>query len=776
MIVTKSWLNEWVDLVDIDTDTLCKTFNSIGLEVDRRHSYEIPKKIVIGYVKSCEKHPDADKLNICKVDIGTGVRQIVCGASNVKEGLHVAVATIGAIMPNGLEIKPVKLRGIDSEGMICSSTEINLPKLEDGIMILDDSIGNIELGQELSKNIYLNDDLIEIELTANRGDCLSIRGVARDLCAAFDKALKEVSLFEDEKRLGIGRILNLEHNDIDDTDLIYRAVEIKELKVPLKIELRVAQLERECKSPIEKLLHYCTHASGVILRAYPYESIQKLNENKALISVKKDENYYTSIYAPSKLSTVGVNQERALEESETNGVFILEASYIAPDVISKKMFLKKCKSDDLYYRTSRGSEPDINLGIQILLNSIEQNGDVNVYGGTFTVHCSRDEKNVTISLEDIESIIGMNINKTKVIHIFQNLGFNISKSQGEKFIISVPLFRHDIEHKQDIVEEIVRMVGIDNITSSPLQFSEKNRLNSDYNEYKKKRVYRHRSSTAGFNESIHFIFNSQESLEKYGFECIDESTKLLNPIVNTMDTLRPTLMLSLIEAASNNIKMGKKSVGLFEVGTVFNTHRAESTKIAFLFSGDEKLDDLSVNGKAKKITFDAFSKKISTIIGDIELLQSSTSHKLSHPYICADLQINGNTVGQMFKLHPSVAKDFDLEETMLCELDFDLLEYELKTAKEFSKFQASFRDLSLLVPKNINFIEIKKVITEASSSEVVRFYPADRYEDESLQNNISLTVRFVLQSLSKTLEEDDINRAMDSILSALNEKLNIGLR
>ena len=211
MIVTRSWLNEWIDLDGISTDDLCKTFNSIGLEVDSLVSYDVPKKIVFGKVIECEKHPDADKLNVCKVDIGTSIRQIVCGASNVRIGLDVVVATIGATMPGGLVIKPVKLRGIESEGMICSATEIGLPDFQDGILEIDSSIGKYALGQEVSTNEIFSDDIIEIELTANRGDCLSIRGVARDLSAAYDRELKDHKINETDNKKGIGRLLSLSH-------------------------------------------------------------------------------------------------------------------------------------------------------------------------------------------------------------------------------------------------------------------------------------------------------------------------------------------------------------------------------------------------------------------------------------------------------------------------------------------------------------------------------------------------------------------------------------
>ena len=186
MIITRSWLEEFIDISKISTDEICKTLNAIGLEVDSVEKISIPSKVVVGKVIKKEKHPDADKLNICQVDIGSKVEQIVCGASNVDENQFVAVATVGAVLGDDFKIKAAKLRGVESNGMICSSTELGLPKLNDGIMVLDNSIGELVLGKELKDYPLINDDVIEIGLTPNRGDCLSILGVARELSAYYN--------------------------------------------------------------------------------------------------------------------------------------------------------------------------------------------------------------------------------------------------------------------------------------------------------------------------------------------------------------------------------------------------------------------------------------------------------------------------------------------------------------------------------------------------------------------------------------------------------------
>ena len=780
MIITRSWLNEWIDLTDITTEDLEKTFNRIGLEVERTHIYEIPKKIIFGKVLECEKHPDADKLNVCQVDIGSSTRQIVCGASNVRAGLNVVVATIGATMPNGMEIKPVKLRGVDSEGMICSASEIGLEDCQDGILEIDSSVGNYKLGDEVSTNPIFSDVLIEIELTANRGDCLSIRGIARDLSAAYNRPLKNNNTEENEdKRVGIGRILNLSHVQGLNVNLRYRAIDLKELNISLVVKLRLAQIEEKRETDIEAIMLYATHSSGVILRAYDFGFFCGENESVAKIELAEDENAYSSIMTEKfkkKASTVGIIQEDESKVTSSEGTILIEASYIPPEIISRKMQECKIPSGPMYYKTSRGSEPELNQGLNLCLNMISKNSSSSIFGGVIEICNTSEDKVISITKKEIDDFIGAEIDKVKITKLLNNLGFDIRKSSADNFVITVPKFRHDISHKQDIVEEIVRLVGIDNIPSKPFILTEDNRLESDYFTYKKKSDYRHKAAYSGFFESIHFVFDEKEVLNKYGFKTISENLELLNPIVKTLDTLRPTLLTGLLKAASHNSKNGYTSIKLFEVGSLFNSSREESVKMAFLFSGDKEKESLANAGKPDKIDFAIFAQKVSNVIGKFELKEYETEHKLSHQYQCAKIIIDEEIVGEMFRVHPDVENDYDLDITYVCELEFDKLPYGLKVAKKSSKYQASFKDLSLIMPKTMSYEKVKNVINGANVNNLVRFYSVDKYSDESLGENMSLSVRFVLQSHEKTLEEEDITSAMDSILKALKSELGIGLR
>lgn len=777
MIVTKNWLNEWIDLDNVTTEQLLKTLNAIGLEVSRHESICVPKGVVVGFVEGCEKHPDADKLNVCQVNLGDEICQIVCGASNVRAGIYVAVATLGTQLPSGLTIKEAKLRGMESHGMICSSTEIGLPKMGEGIMILDKSIGELINGKNLSEYDAFSDDIIEIELTANRGDCLSIRGVARDLCAALSKNLREITMtVEAEGRLGIGRILQLQHTEPSHVELLYGAVEIKKLTLPFLVALRMAMVEKSFANTMDTLLGYVTHSTGVIVSAYPFSAFQEASNGKAVITLAQESHGYNAIFGQTQLSVVGVSQNEEVRFGESDGLAVIEASYISPEVIAKKMSETKIASSAVYYHASRGSEPTLKIGIDYAMKLLEQSSVSLIYGGNLELRSPKETTIITLHEEEFESFIGMKIDKLTITQILKNLGMSLSKPSPSAFAISVPCFRHDILTKQDIIEEIVRIIGIDKIPSKPFAFCEKNRHTTDFEAYKKNRIYRHRSAQNGFFESVHFIFNERTACERFGFICTDADKELLNPITATLDTLRPTLLIGLLNAASLNSKSNQKKIALFESGMIFDPQRQEKKRIAFLMSGAVEGEKIANGGKPPMVDFQGFVQKISDVIGSFEMIPFVPEHTLAHPYISAKVMMEGKTIGELFRLHPSVEEEFDLPITFMCELDMDALPYGLVEAHPFSKYQPSFRDLSLIVPKTLPYERIKAVIAKHASADVKRFYPVDRYESETLGDQVSLSVRFMLQSEEKTLEEEDITAAVEWILTGLNEELGIGLR
>ena len=773
MIITRKWLQEFIDISKISTEDICKTLNSIGLEVDSVEKILIPNDVVVGKVLSKEKHPDADKLNVCQVDLGSEQVQIVCGAKNVDAGQFVPVAKVGCILGDDFKIKKAKLRGLESLGMICSTTEIGLPKLNDGILELDDSIGELILGKDLNEYGILNDDIIEIELTANRGDCLSIHGVAREIGAYYGIACIDSEKEENSNDIGIGQVFELSYEGTIDSDVVYKAYDLENFTMPMITKLRAGIIDKfDEKNNTKTLLNYITHSTGVILNAYSKENIQI--DDKASLTVSKDQYGFDIIKnGENTMSTIGVDLNDTKPNDEK---YIIEASYINPDLLSKKVFETKTETGDVYYRSSRGSEPDLDFGLEYLTSFISKNNGL-VYNSFKSNIEETPENIIDVNIRKVNSIIGQIVTKAEIENILTSLGFDVKDNNEEVLAVTVPKYRHDIVNIADITEEIVRMIGIDNIKSKPLKIDEVNRNNKTSADLQKKNRLRFKAIENGFYETLTYVFSSKESLEKYSFKTVKEELDILNPIVKELNTFRSTILLNLVEACSSNFKNGIRSNSFFEIGTIFDENRNESKMISFVQTGSIEQEDITNSGKPQNIDFFAFAKKILNTVGkfDLEPMQNITNDFI-HPYQNADVIVNGKVIGFISKLHPSVSEDYDLSDTFIAEINFDEIKNDLITTQKYSKFQSSKKDLSILVSKDMPYKNIKDAINSLNNQNIKQFNLIDVYNDENLGDNESITIRFVLQNDNKTLEEKDITTTMDAILEVLNEKLDIQIR
>ena len=773
MIITRTWLEEFIDISKISTDEICKTLNSVGLEVDSLEKISIASNVVIGKVLEKIKHPDADKLNVCQVDVGDKTVQIVCGAKNVEAGQFVPVAMVGCDLGNNFIIKAAKLRGFESNGMICSSTELGLAKLNDGILELDDSIGELFHGKELKEYSKLSDDIIEVDLTANRGDCLSIYGMARELGAFYNIPMFELSKKVIHNDLSIGQILEIQCDGKIDSTLLFKAVDFTNLKLDVLQKLRVATLGKfKEDNKIKNILTYITHTTGVILNVYPIEKTLK-DKNFNILEIKKDEQGFDNIYSTEQLSKICVEHK---DVNSNNTDFIVEASYINPEFISKRVFETKIPTGEIYYKTSRGSEPDIEFGMDYFCNFVSNNGAF-IYRGHESFIDDIDKLTLEVSIRKVNAIIGQNIEKTEIERILISLGFEVKDAVDNALTVKVPYFRHDIKNIADVTEEIVRIIGIDNIIAKPLQIDEVNRVNKTSQDLIKKNKLRFKAIENGFYETLTYVFSSKENLEKYGFKTVKEELELINPIVKELNTYRTTILLNLVEACGNNFKVGARSTAFFEIGTIFDENREESKKISFIQTGFAQQEEISNAGKPKNIDFFTFSKKILNTIGKFDLEPMTIiDNSFIHPYQNANVLIDGKVVGFICKLHPSVCADFDLNDTFIAEINFDAIKNEIIKTGSYSKFQSSKKDLTIIAPKSLEYKEIKKAINSLNDKNIKQYNLIDIYHDEKLGENESLTIRFVLQSDEKTMEEEDITTTMNSILNILNENLSIGLR
>ncbi|NQY95265.1 MAG: phenylalanine--tRNA ligase subunit beta [Campylobacteraceae bacterium] len=772
MIITRAWIQEFIDISKISTDDICKTLNSIGLEVDSVTKYKIADNVVVGHVIKKEKHPDADKLSVCQVDIGTEVVQIVCGAKNVAQNQFVPVAVVGCQLSEDFVIKKAKLRGLESNGMICSSSELGLPALNDGILELDNSIGELILGKELNEYKLFNDDIIDIELTANRGDCLSINGVARELSTCYKLPFNEFEKNLNYNEIGIGQVIEIECDSNTDSSLIYKAVDFSDFRLPLLQKIRVGTIEKYTKNDIQNVIHYVTHTNGVLFNAYAKHETDLIDDLLTL-HIKKDKEGFDSVYGQNLLSTIGVETNK-IESNETT--YIIEANYTDPEQLSKKIFEKKKKTGDVFYKSSRGSEPHIVQGIDYFTTLISTYG-AKIYKGSESFIEDKQKITIDINTKKVNAIIGQSVPKAKIEIILSSLGFKVKDGGNNVLSIQIPLYRHDIKNIADVTEEIVRIIGIDNIKSKPLVIEEVNRVNKTSIDIAKKNKLRSKAISSGFYETLTYVFSSRENLIKNGFEVVDEKKDILNPITNELNTFRTTLLLNLVEATSNNFKLGLKRVALYEIGTIFNKNREESKRISFIYSGDNEIECFTNSGKPSEMSFFEFAKKVLNVIGkfDIEPM-SNISNNFIHPHQNGNIIIKGKVVGYISKLHPSIATSYDLPSSFIAEIDFDMITSTLVKAEQFSKFQSSKRDLSIITPKSMQYSKIKNIIYNIDDVNIKQFNLVDIYTDDKLGENESLTIRFVLQKDDKTMDEEDITSTMDNILDTLNNELGIGLR
>ena len=766
MIVTRSWLEEWVDLSGITTDEICKKLNAIGLEVDALTRYRMPEKIVVGYVKSCQKHPNADKLSVCQIDLGKETRQIVCGAKNIREGLYVPVATIGAVMPNGMKIKHAKLRGVESDGMVCSASELGLPELNKGILELDDSIGALEAGKPLNEYALLNDDVIEIELTANRGDCLSIHGVARELSVAFDRPMKSFEKIEEPRGEGIGRILQFIPQENPPVSLLYRALEIENLPLPLLIRLRAAWAELEAKTTMDHYFAYAIHTSGVILRRYDFAKIAQKERVRILLERYKES--LGAVKCEDRLaSIVGVWQDSDLIALDDAKRVIVEASYTRPELIAPAVKKEGLQTDALYYRTSRGSEPDLEFGMAVLMEVINRHAQTAWFSGTSEYAYGWEPVTLDIDIEEIEALVGQPVELSRAVNILSRLGFTIHKTEGGRIVLEVPPFRHDISNKQDVIEEIVRIVGIDHIAAKPLCFTEANRMTHDLARYRFVRDLRLRAVANGFFETVHYIFCDSDLVKRLGFKPLQESKALLNPITNEMNSLRPALMVTMLDTLKRNVAFSKRRIPLFEVGRVFDADRHERFHMLLVYAGEKEPASIQNAGKPEPIDLPSFVDLLAGVIGHFELRRCDATNGLMHPYLSAQILVEGEAVGTLSKLHPEVADAFDLPDTFYAELEMEKLQARHIEAEGISAFTPVQRDLSLLVPESLSYTQIRQALDGHLPETVSRYFPIDRYRDDAMGDRVSLTMRFIISSKEKTLEESEINTIMQSVLKRL---------
>ncbi len=747
-----------------DIAKLCEDLSRLGLEVESCIPCIAPKNVVVGKVLEKAPHKNAEKLSVCQVDVGKEVLQIVCGAKNVAPNQFVPVALNGALI-GSTTIAKTELRGVESHGMICSSSELGFPKINDGILELDESVGGLVLGKELNKYAPFNTHVLEISLTPNRGDCLSVLGIAREISAFYHTPLKPIKALNftpksDSITLSVGE--NIE------SYLAYYLVCNHSLKTPLNVKLSLAHNNALSENDLNNFIEFSAHFSGVIMNAY------SLNKTPMDLSVKNDENNLESVYINhQKRSTIAIKHQ---DQKDLSEYLLLEASYTDPISLSLKLHALKDKTlqkdNALIYRSARGSNPNLSDGLNFLSTHLK----AAILESKQTQHSLKDRA-LKFQLEDITEILGLAVEEEKIQSILKNLGFKVSvkepNSKPQILEVIAPNFRHDIKTIQDIAEEILRFVGIDHLISKPLDSVSNKKSNPHYDTHRFFENLKHKALACGFKEVIHYVFYSKEKQQKLGFEVLEDPLELQNPITTELNTLRTSLVCGLLDASLRNKNLGFKSIALYEKGSVYNSKREEIQKLGFLASGLQKKESYP-DAKGKAWDFYSFAECVSKVIGDFSLEKLTTQTPINHPYQSAKIIQNHEIIGVIAKIHPKVIQELDLFESYYAEIDASKLKRPAMLLKPFSIYPSSVRDLTLIIDENTAFSRIKKALKDAQIPNLSEILPLDIFKESN--NSIALSVRCVIHSLEKTLNDEEVNSAVQKALEILEKEFNARLK
>ena len=790
MKLSTNFVKDYIDLPeDIDVKTIAEDMTRVGNEYDDAGKLINATNLITGVVKSCTMHPDSDHLHVCNVDIGKETLQIVCGAPNVREGLKVIVALPGAVLPGNFEIKKGVIRGVESNGMMCSMAELGLDNKflteadKSGIHELPE---NAPVGVDPIKYMELDDDVIDFELTANRGDLLSILGMAYELGAIYDKKVKDIDLSYKEEGKDINNSFSLDIQTPNCTIFLAKKVEnvtIKESPTFIKNRLMASGIR-----PINNVVdisNYVMLETGQPLHFYDAERlggkiiVRMAKENEKLITLDEQERILGEddiVIAKDDgaIGLAGVMGGLSTEIEEDTKSIVIEAAIFNP--VKIRMTSKKILRSEASTRFEKGLDPNKTyMAIERCCNLLEKYADAKVVTG-LTVYdtTEKEDKKIDITLKNITDLLGIDISEDDVLDVFRKLGFETNVN-GEIITVSVPRRRLDIEIKEDLIEEVGRIYGVDNIEGKlPVLPTRPGKYNKTAREIRNKMI------SLGLNETLSYILiNDKEAkmFTKDDFEIV----KLLDPMSEDRNTLRYSMIPSMLKIYEYNKARTIKDVSIFEIGKGFGKvgeDYKEETKLCVLMTGEY---ELGISNKAPVDFFviKGIAEELLDYLGYNNRYSFVTDKEIPdefHPYQSAYISVNNDVVGVIGKLHPEVAKDG----VYVMEINLDKLlakKVGKMKFKEISKFPSIKKDLALIVDKDKTSGEVATAIKKASGSVLTNIELFDVYTGVNIGlDKKSLAYTLTFEDSKKTLTDEEINAELNKIIDVLSKKMGAELR
>ena len=800
MKVSLNWLKEYVDLSGIPVSEIIHNLTMSGLEVEEViNQNEIYKNFVVGFVKEKIKHPNADKLSVCKVSNGTEEMQVVCGAPNVEAGQKIVFAQIGAIVPNGnFKITKAKIRGTESFGMICSESELEISSNHEGIMVLS---SELKEGTPISEALGFDDVLLEIAITPNRSDALSHFGVARDLSAIFDRKLKLPEINLEECENGIKDFASVEILDPINCPR-YSAKVVKDVIVKESPDWLKQAVQKIGMRPINNIVdvtNYIMYETGQPLHAF---DLKMLKGNKIVVQSTTVESQFTTLDskvrklpantllicdAEKPVAVAGVmGGENSEVTSDTKNILI-ESAYFNPSSIrrtAKALGL----STDASYRFERTTNAGGTIyAAERAAQLIAELSGGKVAQGTIDVYPNAVKQPVvTVRFARVEKILGYYVEPEKIRKIVLALGFEITFENDEQISVRVPLFRPDVEREIDVIEEIARINGYDNIptiSSFSVPLGVKHDESSFYDKVRDTAV------GLGFYEMINNPLQNEKTAALTG-----NQIGVLNPQSLDMAYLRTSLVPGALMVAAKNFNVGEKNLALFEIGNVFNKNSEETeiksfsdfkeeTKIIFLLSGKASLKEW--HGRDKNYSFYYLKGLINSFLNNFTLdnvLNDSYYHSGNRifDFIFAK-EHDGNLIGNGGRINKEVLNYFNIQQEVFCfELDLNLLE-KLSTQKSkynpLLKYPKMMRDFAFIFDKEIEYEDVAEFIKKNGGSllQFVRIF--DLFESESLGvNKKSMAFELEYFNENRTLKDEEVEKDFNNLITLVSNKFNAKLR
>ena len=782
-----SWLTEHLK-TNAHFEEIEKKLTSIGLEVeDIQDTGKAYQDFIVGQVLEEKKHPNADKLKLCKVDIGKEKVDVVCGAPNVEKGMKVVYAPVGSTIPvNQMKIKAAKIRGVESYGMMCSEYELGISNEHDGIIRLEEKE---TIGTSFSEIYGLNDIVIEIGITPNRQDCLGVKGIARDLASAGMGELLERKISKEKGSFKSPIKIEIQDNKICSAFAGRYFRNVKNTESPEWLKNKLKSIGLRPISALVDITNFVMYDENRPLHVYDADKIdgkiivRTANDGESFLALdEKDyhlKNGMCVIADEKKVLGLGgiMGGESTGCSTETKNVLLESALF--DEINTAKTGRNLSILSDARYRFERGIDPNstlkgIDLATQLILEICGgECSEVELAG-----NIKENKNEVSTSSSYISRRLGFEVSDKELISILSSLGIETSQT-GDVIKCLIPSWRQDIHGEADISEEVIRIKGYENIPTSNIRL--KSKINKNILNYAQKKLMkaRHFIASIEYDELVTFSFTDSKNCEVFGDI---NKLKIVNPISEELDILRPNLLPNLLQAIKKNKNRNFDSFSIFEIGSQYrSTSPEDQLNVACGIKSGIKTEK---SWKNMQTEFDIYDVKqdLTSLIdylmpGNKKISVSNDCPSWYHPGRSGSIKINNSVIAGYFgELHPRVANQFKIKnKTNIFELYLDELpNTEKKTTNKpvlnLSDFQIVTRDFAFVIDKKVKSEEVVTSAFKVDKELIRNVEIFDLFEDDSLgKDKKSIAIKVTLQSNEKTLAENDISEISSKIIESVEK-------